>query len=140
MIDRPPTVSPQRVTAWTLGIFGGVALALALVGIYGVMAYAVSERRREIGIRVAFGARRADVMRLVVGEGALLVALAIALGLAGAWVATRLIAKQLYGVAPNDPLTFAGATALLAAVALAACWIPARRAARVDPMVAMRNE
>jgi putative ABC transport system permease protein len=123
-----------------LGIFAALALLLAAVGIYGVMAYLVTQRTHEIGIRMALGAERENVLRLVLGQGIKLIALGVAIGSAGALGLTRLISKLLYGISPNDPSTFVAVAILLICVAVAACWLPARRAAQVDPMVALRYE
>jgi predicted permease len=131
---------PARVAAWLLGSFGLLALVLAGVGIYGIVAYSVSQRTHEIGVRLALGATGRDVLRMVVGEGLRVVALGIALGLALALAATRLVASFLYGVSATDFATFTVIPLLLAAVALLASYIPARRAARVDPMTALRYE
>jgi predicted permease len=131
---------PARVAAWTLGGFGLLALALAAIGIYGVVSYSVAQRTREIGVRVALGAGRSDVLRLVMGEGLSVVGLGLLAGLALAFAATRLIGGFLYGVGANDPVTFAGVPLLLGAIAAAAGYLPARRATKVDPMVALRYE
>jgi ABC-type antimicrobial peptide transport system permease subunit len=123
-----------------LSSFGLLALALASLGLYGVMSFSVTQRIQEIGIRMALGACSRDVLRLVVGQGIKLIVIGVAIGLAGAFAATRALASMLYAVSPTDPLTFSGIAATLAAVALLACWIPARRATKVDPMIALRCE
>jgi predicted permease len=130
----------ERMIAWLCGSFGALALALAAVGLYGVMAYAVTGRTREVGIRMALGAQRRDVVRMVVRESLLPVLIGIAVGLAGALAASRLVASLLFGVAPRDPLSFFLAAAALFAVALAAAALPARRASRVEPLIALRYE
>jgi putative ABC transport system permease protein len=134
------SVASQHLNLLLFGLFAMLALALATIGIYGVMAYNVTQRSREIGIRVALGARRNDVMRLVVGQGVQLAALGILLGLAGALALTRLMTNMIYGVSSADPVTFFAVALLLGLVALAACYLPARRATRVDPMIALRYE
>ena len=132
--------SGTRFNATLLGFFGFVALALAGVGVYGVIAYSVAERTHEIGIRVALGASRGDVAGMVMGQGMMMTGVGLALGLAGAAFATRSLAALLYGIGPGDPVTLGGAAMTLGVVALAACWVPARRAMGVDPMVALRHE
>jgi ABC-type antimicrobial peptide transport system permease subunit len=131
---------PAHITGVLLSVFGGVALLLTVVGLYGVIAYSIVQRTREIGIRVALGANRRDVLRLVLGQGLKLTLTGAAIGLVGAFGVTRLIQDLLYGVSATDPIAFAVVTILLALVALAACYIPARRAMRVDPMEALRYE
>jgi putative ABC transport system permease protein len=134
------SVAPRRFNMLLLGIFAGIALVLAAVGLYGVMSYSVSWRTHEIGIRMALGAKRADVLRLVIRQGMSMTLIGIGIGLAGAFSLTRVITGMLHGVSPTDPLTFTGVSIVLVAVALLACLIPARRATRVDPIVALRNE
>jgi predicted permease len=134
------SVLTYRVAASLLTVLGGTALVLAMIGIYGVMAFTVSQRTQEIGIRMALGAVRADVLKLVLGQGARLALIGVAAGLVGALAVTRLLSSMLVGVSALDPLTFAAASLLLCAVALLACYLPARRAAEVDPMVALRYE
>ena len=130
----------RRLSMILLSIFASLALALSCVGIYGVISYLVGERTHEIGVRMALGARRGDVLRLVLGQGAKMALIGVAIGIALALGLTRLMSNQLFGVTAHDPLTFAGVALVLIAVALAACYIPARRATRVDPMVALHYE
>jgi putative ABC transport system permease protein len=120
--------------------FGLVALVLAAVGIYGVLSGSVTERTREIGVRLALGAQRSNILGLVVRQGMLLTVLGVAIGVTGAFVATRAIVTLLFGVSRLDPITYIGVIALLVAVSGIACWIPARRATKVDPLVALRQE
>ena len=134
------SVALRRFSMLLLGVFAAVAVALAAVGIYGVISYSVGQRTREIGIRIALGARPRDVLGLVVGRGLGLAAAGIALGVAGGLAVTHVISSLLFGVGARDPLTFASVAALLSLVALLACLVPARRAAKVDPMVALRYE
>jgi predicted permease len=134
------SLAARRLAMILLGAFGGLALLLACVGIYGVIFYLVGQRTHEIGVRMALGAQRRDVLRLVVAQGARMALVGAALGTAGALSLTHLMASQLFGVSAHDPLTFTGVALLLVAVAIAACYIPARRAMRVDPMIALRYE
>jgi putative ABC transport system permease protein len=134
------SLTQQRLSMILLAAFAALALLLAAVGIYGVQAYAVRHRVREIGIRMALGAELGDVFRLIVGRGLKLTCIGIFVGLAAAFGLTRLMASLLYGVSATDPITFAGVSILLAIVALIACYIPGRRAMHVDPMASLRSE
>jgi putative ABC transport system permease protein len=134
------SVSDRRLTMMLLSVFAGVALFLAMIGIYSVMSYTVTQNTREIGIRMALGAQGADVLKLIVGQGLLLTIIGITLGLAASLVLTRLIKSLLFGVTATDPLTFVYVSLFLILVAVLACYIPARRATRVDPMIALRYE
>jgi predicted permease len=134
------SVSDSHFRTVLLGIFAASALLLSLIGLYGLIAYSVAQRTSEIGVRLALGAQRKDILKMVVGQGLKLVLIGVAVGLAGALALSRLLTQFLYGVVPNDPATFIGVAVILTAVAVVACWIPARRATRVDPMVALRYE
>jgi ABC-type antimicrobial peptide transport system permease subunit len=134
------SIAPRRFQLLLLGTFAASAVLLALIGIYGVMSYAVTQRTHEIGVRMALGAGRAEIVRMVVGEGMTVALAGIAAGAVAAVGATRLMATLLFDVKPNDPFIFAAVAGALAATAAAACWIPARRAARVDPLAALRYE
>lgn len=134
------SVAPRRTNTILLVLFGGLAVLLATVGVYAVLAYGVAQRTREIGVRVALGAQRHDVIGMIVGEGARLTALGVGIGLAGAYGLSRFIESLLYGVSAKDPVVFVAAPIALAAVAAAAAWIPAFRATRVDPITALREE
>ena len=134
------SIGGRRFDALLLGTTGTVGVALALLGIYGVMSYSVARRTREIGIRTALGARTGDILQLVLGRAMILTAIGIAAGLTGAFVLTRLLTTLLFDIAPTDALTFALVAVLLGAVSIVASYLPARRALRVDPAVALRPE
>jgi len=134
------TIAPRRFNTLMLGIFACIALALATVGIYGVIAYSVTQRTHEVGIRMALGAERSDILRLVVGQGLRLALIGVAIGIGGALALTRFLSSLLFGVTATDPLTFIAVSIVMAGVALLACYIPARRATTVDPIVALRHE
>jgi putative ABC transport system permease protein len=138
LVDR--SLTQPRFAMFLLAAFGFLSLVLAAIGMYGVISYTVAQRTREIGVRIALGAQRAQVFGMVLAHGARLALAGIALGLAGAWAMTRAISSFLYGVEPGDPLTFGAVSTLFAAVALLACYLPARSAARVNAVVALRNE
>jgi putative ABC transport system permease protein len=134
------SIAPRRFNMLLIGIFAGIALVLAAIGIYGVISYTVSQRTHEIGIRVALGAQGSDVLKLVVGQGMMLAIAGVGLGLVASLGLTRLMSTLLFGVSATDAPTFAVISALLTAVAFAACALPARRATKVDPMIALRYE
>jgi len=134
------SLGQRRMSTVLLGTFAGIALVLACIGLYGVMAYSVSQRAREMGIRMALGARHLDVMGLVLRQGMTLVLAGIAIGVVAALLLTRVMASQLYDVRATDPATFVGVALLLAGVAFLATYLPARRATHVDPVVTLREE
>ena len=140
IIQQSPSVFMRRYPSYLIGSFALLALVLASIGLYGLISYSASQRTREIGIRVALGAQQRDVMRLVLGQGAKLTAIGLVIGLGAALGLTQFMGSVLYGVEATDPLTFGGVAVLFVCVALAACYIPARRATRVDPVVALRHE
>ena len=133
-------MAERKFNLTLVSAFAVTALLLAAAGIYGVMAYTVARRTREVGVRMALGATPADVLRLVLGQGMWTTALGVVIGTAGTFALTRLISSLLFGVSPFDPLTLGGVVVLLAAVSLLACWLPARKATRVDPLAALRYE
>jgi putative ABC transport system permease protein len=137
---RNNNVAPERLNLGLLGGFAALALVLAVIGLYGLLAFTVTQRQREIGVRLALGAQRYQVLNLIVGQGCRLIAFGIALGLLGSFALTRVLSALLFEITPTDTLTFSTVTIVLFAVALAACYIPARRAANVDPIVALRHE
>jgi putative ABC transport system permease protein len=134
------SVARQRFSMLLLGIFATLALLLAAVGIYGVMSYSVAQRTREIGLRMALGAQRSDVLKLVVGPGLKLVLIGVAIGLVAAFILTRMMTSLLFGISASDPTTFIAISLVLISVAVLASYIPARRATKVDPMIALRYE
>jgi putative ABC transport system permease protein len=134
------SLGSRRFNLILIGFFGMVALLLATAGVFGVIAYSVTRRTREIGVRVALGAHPRDILTMILGQGVRTILIGVAIGLAGSLVLTRTVKSLLFGVTATDPLTFAAVVLLLVAAALLACYIPARRATRVDPMVALRYE
>jgi putative ABC transport system permease protein len=130
----------RRFQTWLLALFAGVALLLSAIGIFGVMRYSVAQRTREIGVRLALGARSADVLRLVIGQGLRLALIGVAIGLVSSLALTRVLERLLFGVSAHDSVTLVGVTLLLVGAAFPACYLPARKAAQVDPMVALRHD
>ncbi|HEY0003691.1 MAG TPA: FtsX-like permease family protein, partial [Pyrinomonadaceae bacterium] len=137
-LDR--NVAPKRLVMWLMASFAALALLLTAIGLYGVISYTVSQRTQEIGVRMALGAQRSDVLKLVVRQGMRLTFIGLLLGVFAAFALTRVMSSLLFGVSATDPLTYAGVALLLALVSLVACFIPARRATRIDPIVALRYE
>ena len=137
---RDESVAPERLNLTLFSIFAGIALLLAIVGIYGVMSYTVTQRTHEIGIRMSIGAQQRDVFKMVLGQGMMLALIGIAIGLVGAFALTRLMAAMLFSITATDPATFAGIAILLTTVALIACYLPGRRATKVDPAVSLKYE
>jgi putative ABC transport system permease protein len=134
------SVADRKFVLALMGMFAALALVLTMIGLYGVISYLVNQRTQEIGIRMALGAQMGDILRMVLKQGMLLVALGVAIGLGAAWLMTRLMEKLLFQVSATDPLTFAAISVLFVAVALLACYLPAKRAAKVDPLVALHYE
>jgi putative ABC transport system permease protein len=130
----------KRIMTIVIGVFAGIALLLAALGLYAIMAYAVSQKTHEIGVRLALGAPRGNILRLVLGQGMKLVLIGMGLGMMGAFALTRFMISLLYGVSDRDALTFILASSPLVGTAILACWLPARQATKVDPMVALRAE
>jgi putative ABC transport system permease protein len=134
------SITQPRFNLFLLGLFGAVAMVLSAAGIYGVTAYTVTQRTHELGIRLALGAQVSDVLKMILGQGMAVIGVGLVVGLAAAFALMRLLRSLLFGVGENDPLTFAAITVVLVFVALIACYIPARRATKVDPLVALRSE
>jgi len=137
---RAESVGQERLNLTLLSLFAGIALVLAIVGIYGVMSYSVTQRTQEIGIRMAIGARPLDVFKMIMGNGMKLALIGVALGLVGAFILTRFMSTMLFGVAPTDAMTFGSISVLLILVALLACYLPGRRATKVEPTISLRYE
>jgi ABC-type antimicrobial peptide transport system permease subunit len=137
---KEQALAPNRVQSTLMGIFGTVALLLSGIGIYGVISYSVAQRTHEIGIRAALGASAGSLLRLIVSRGLVLALIGLVIGVGGALGLTRLMERLLFGVGARDPMTMSSVAVVLAAVAVSACYIPARRATRVDPLVALRYE
>jgi putative ABC transport system permease protein len=137
---KSESMATNRLQSLLLTVFASIAVLLAAIGIYGVISYSVEQRTREIGIRAALGASRSDLLRLILGSGMLMAGIGLVLGLGGAFGLTRLLANLLFGVGARDPVTIVAVAGILTGVALLACYIPARRATKVDPMVALRYE
>jgi putative ABC transport system permease protein len=134
------SASPSRLSAILLGVFAGLALLIAAIGVYGVLSYSVNRRAREIGLRMALGALRGNVLQLIIREGMTVALAGTAAGLAGALAVRRALSSLLFGVQPHDPVTFVLGAGILTAIAFVACLVPASRAARIDPVIALREE
>jgi len=137
---RDASAAPRRFSTLLLAIFAAVALALAVIGIYGIMSWSVGQRRQEIGIRMAVGADRANILRLILGRGLRLAAAGVAIGLGSTLALTRVLQSLLFEISPHDPWILSGVSLLMLAIAAAACYIPARRAMHVDPIDTLRSE
>ena len=140
MIEDSPSTFTRRYPAILIAVFAGVAMLLAAIGLYGVISYSVAQRTQELGVRIALGAQRRDIFRLVMGQGLTVTIVGVVIGVAGSFALTRFLSSLLFEVSPNDPMIILGVVTLMILVALAASYIPTRRAANVDPLVALRYE
>jgi putative ABC transport system permease protein len=140
LIAQAPSTFMRKYPAMLIGVFAALAMVLAAIGLYGVISYSVAQRTQELGVRIALGAQRLDIFRLVLGQGMLFTALGVAIGLVGAFVLTKFLRTLLFQVSPYDPLVIGGVVLVMFIVSLIACYLPARRATRVDPLVALRYE